>query len=239
MNKTTLCSEPNMVLVQSFENFSGGYNPKTGFFISRTVLDGDYYKDVNKIVEGWVDNMYVDPKLMEQFGKGAGKFEVVSLKSYDGTNENIYAPPERELPDNFKYTPAYYSSPNLKKVIDWFQCEKTRVRVFRQLPGKNVELHHDFDNEREDFSDENIMLRVFMPLTDRDAYLNLANENSDIMVKLVKGQFAIINVDTVWHGSITFDNEPRDWLNMIVKWNPWLHELTRAKPIVGIERIKL
>ena len=82
-------------------------------------------------------------------------------------------------------------------------------------------------------------VRVMMPLTDRDAYLNLANENSDIMVKLVKGQFAIINVDTVWHGSITFDNEPRDMLNMIVKWNPWLHELTRSKPIVDIERIKL
>ena len=63
--------------------------------------------------------------------------------------------------------------------------------------------------------------------------------NQKLMVKLVKGQFAIINVDTVWHGSITFDNEPRDMLNMIVKWNPWLHELTRSKPIVDIERIKL
>ena len=40
-------------------------------------------------------------------------------------------------------------------------------------------------------------------------------------------------------GSITFDNEPRDMLNMIVKWNSWLHELTRAKPLVDIERIKL
>ena len=116
---------------------------------------------------------------------------------------------------------------------------KNKGASLQTTTWKNVELHHDFDNEREDFSDENIMVRVFMPLTDRDAYLNLANENSDIMVKLVKGQFAIINVDTVWHGSITFDNKPRDWLNMIVKWNPWLHELTRAKPIVGIERIKL
>ena len=221
----------------TFEDFSGGYNPKTGFFISRTVLDGDYYKDVDRIVEGWV-NMYADPNLQHTV-KGAGKFNVVSLKSYDGTNERMDSPPEPEVPDNFKYTPAYYSSPILKKAVDWFQCEKTRVRVFRQLPGKNLELHHDFDNERQNFSDENIMVRVMMPLTDRDAYLNLANENSDIMVKLVKGQFAIINVDTVWHGSITFDNEPRDMLNMIVKWNTWLQELTRSKPLVDIERIKL
>ena len=221
----------------TFKNFSGGYNPKTGFFISRTILDGDYTSDINKIVEGWV-NMYADPALQHTV-KGAGKFNVVSLKSHDGTNETMDSPPEPEVPDRFKYTPAYYSSPILKKAVDWFQCEKTRVRVFRQLPGKNLELHHDFDNERQKFSDDNIMVRLFMPLTNRDAYLNLANENCDVMVKLEKGQFAIINTDFVWHGSTTYDDKPRDMLNIIMKWNPWLHNLTRSKPFVDIERIKL
>lgn len=221
----------------TFNNFSGGYNPKTGFFISRTILDGDYTSDIDKIVEGWV-NMYADPALQHTV-KGAGKFNVVSLKSHDGTNETMDSPPEPEVPDRFKYTPAYYSSPILKKAVDWFQCEKTRVRVFRQLPGKNLELHHDFDNERQEFSDDNIMVRLFMPLTNRDAYLNLANENSDVMVKLEKGQFAIINTDFVWHGSTTYDDKPRDMLNIIMKWNPWLHNLTRSKPFVDIERIKL
>ena len=83
------------------------------------------------------------------------------------------------------------------------------------------------------------MVRLFMPLTDRDAYLNLANENSDVMVKLEKGQFTIINTDFVWHGSTTYDDKPRDMLNIIMKWNPWLHNLTRSKPFVDIERIKL
>ena len=221
----------------TFKNFSGGYNPKTGFFISRTILDGDYTSDIDKIIEGWV-NMYADPALQHTV-KGAGKFNVVSLKSHDGTNETMDSPPEPEVPDRFKYTPAYYSSPILKKAVDWFQCEKTRVRVFRQLPGKNLELHHDFDNERQEFSDDNIMVRLFMPLTNRDAYLNLANENSDVMVKLEKGQFAIINTDFVWHGSTTYDDKPRDMLNIIMKWNPWLHNLTRSKPFVDIERIKL
>ena len=221
----------------TFKDFSGGYNPKTGFFISRTILNGDYTSDVNRIVEGWV-NMYADPALQHTV-KGAGKFNVVSLKSHDGTNETMDSPPEPEVPDRFKYTPAYYSSPILRKAIDWFQCEKTRVRVFRQLPGKNLELHHDFDNERQNFNDDNIMVRLFMPLTNRDAYLNLANENSDVMVKLEKGQFAIINTDFVWHGSTTYDNNPRDMLNIIMKWNPWLHNLTRSKPFVDIERIEL
>ena len=221
----------------TFKNFSGGYNPKTGFFISRTILDGDYTSDIDKIVEGWV-NMYADPALQHTV-KGAGKFNVVSLKSHDGTNETMDSPPEPEVPDRFKYTPAYYSSPILKKAVDWFQCEKTRVRVFRQLPGKNLELHHDFDNQRQKFSDDNIMVRLFMPLTNRDAYLNLANENSDVMVKLEKGQFAIINTDFGWHGSTTYDDKPRDMLNIIMKWNPWLHNLTRSKPFVDIERIEL
>ena len=221
----------------TFKNFSGGYNPKTGFFISRTILDGDYTSDIDKIIKGWV-NMYADPALQHTV-KGAGKFNVISLKSHDGTNETMDSPPEPEVPDRFKYTPAYYSSPILKKAVDWFQCEKTRVRVFRQLPGKNLELHHDFDNERQKFSDDNIMVRLFMPLTNRDAYLNLANENSDVMVKLEKGQFAIINTDFVWHGSTTYDDKPRDMLNIIMKWNPWLHNLTRSKPFVDIERIKL
>jgi len=221
----------------TFKDFSGGYNPKTGFFISRTVLDADYTQDINRIVEGWV-NMYADP-LLQHNVKGAGKFKVVSLKSRNGTNEAMDSPPEPEIPANFKYTPAYYSSPSLRKVVDWFQCEKTRVRIFRQLPGKNLELHHDFDNEKQNFNDDNIMVRLLMPLTNRDAYLNLANENSDVMVKLEKGQFAIINVDTIWHGSITYDDRPRDMLNIIMKWNDWLYDLTRSKPLVELERIKL
>ena len=90
---------------RDFKDFSGGYNPKTGFFISRTVLDADYTPDVNKLVEGWV-NMYADP-LLQHNVKGAGKFKVVSLKSRDGTNEAMDSPPEPEVPKNFKYTPAY------------------------------------------------------------------------------------------------------------------------------------
>ena len=110
----------------TFKDFSGGYNPKTGFFISRTVLDGDYYKDVDRIVEGWV-NMYADPNLQHTV-KGAGKFNVVSLKSYDGTNERMDSPPEPEVPDNFKYTPAYYSRPILKKAVVAFIGEKDPLR---------------------------------------------------------------------------------------------------------------
>ena len=39
----------NYAQPHSFKDFSGGYNPKTGFFISRTILDGDYNSDIEKI----------------------------------------------------------------------------------------------------------------------------------------------------------------------------------------------
>ena len=84
------------------------------------------------------------------------------------------------------------------------------------------------------------MVRILMPLNSkRDSYLNLANSNSDIMVKLEKGQFAIINTDFVWHGTVTYDSKPRDMLNMIVKWNDWLYDITRSKPNVAVERISI
>ena len=79
-----------------------------------------------------------------------------------------------------------------------------------------------------------------MPLNDeRDSYLNLANANCDVMVKLEKGQFAIINTDFVWHGTVTYDKRPSDMLNMIVKWNKWLYDLTRPKSHVTIERVSI
>ena len=108
------------------------------------------------------------------------------------------------------------------------------------MPKQNLELHHDFDNERHSYNKDNTMVRILMPLNDeRDAYLNLANANSDITLKLTKGQFILLNTDYVWHGTVNNDSKPRDMLNMIVEWNDWLHSLTRSKSNVEIERINL
>ena len=226
-----------MTTKHTFNDFQGGYNPLKGIYVSKVILDADFSKDINGIEQGWT-NMYADPKLQTNV-KGSGKFTVVSFKSRDGNNETMDSPPEPEIPENFQYTPAYYSSDKIKKAIDWFKCDKTRVRIFRQLPGKNLELHHDFDNEKQGFDPDMTMVRILMPLTDSDSYLNLANSDSDVMIKLVKGQFAIVNVDTVWHGSVSYDEEPRDMLNIIAKWNDWLDTMTRPKPIVKLERITL
>mgnify|MGYP001170279947 CR=1 FL=1 len=225
----------------SFEDFEGGYNPHSGFYFSRTILDADYDADIKKLQDQMI-NLQCNPDYMRHLeDRNTDEiFKIISFKSADGTNDTQSAPPEPEIPSNFSYTPAYYDSPSIRKAIDWFQCEKARVRIFRQQPGQNLQLHHDFDNERHSYNKDHTMVRILMPLNDeRDSYVNLANANCDAMVKLEKGQFAIINTDYVWHGTVTYDKRPRDMLNMIVKWNDWLHDLTRPKSHVAIERITL
>ena len=144
-----------------------------------------------------------------------------------------------ERPEQFTYTPAYYSSPNLKAAVDWFKCDKARIRIFRQLPGQNVLLHHDFDNERTNFSKENITVRIIVNLSDTDSYFQLVNESCDITIRLVQGQFTIINTDFTWHATRNKDTVHRDTLNMIVKWNDWLAELTKPREVLEIEEVKL
>lgn len=225
----------------SFKDFNGGYDPHKGFYVSRTILDADFDEDIKKI-ENKMLTLMCDPNYSRHLNDRNTDdiFKIISFKSLDGTNETQSAPPEPERPENFSYTPAYYESESIRKAIDWFQCEKARVRIFRQLPKQNLELHHDFDNERHSYNKDNTMVRILMPLNDeRDAYLNLANANSDITLKLTKGQFILLNTDYVWHGTVNNDSKPRDMLNMIVEWNDWLHSLTRSKSNVEIERINL
>ena len=33
----------------SFKDFTGGYNPHSGFFLSRTILDGNYDTDIKQL----------------------------------------------------------------------------------------------------------------------------------------------------------------------------------------------
>jgi len=58
-------------------------------------------------------------------------------------------------------------------------------------------------------------------------------------VKMQKGQFIIMNADTVWHATRNNDELPRNTLNMIVKWNDWLSDITRPRETLELEKIKI
>ena len=224
--------------IHRVSDFKGGYDPVNGFYLSRQIFEADFESDLDKLnLSKLVCNSHYLKHLDDRNTDDI--FRIISLKSLDGTNETQSCPPQEEKPDMFSYTPAYESSPTLKNLCDWFQCEKARIRIFRQLPGQTVQLHHDFDNERCGFNDQNLTVRIIVNLSDTDSYFQLVNKTCNMTIRMQKGQFMVINTDTVWHATRNNDSVHRDTLNMIVKWNDWLHDLTNAKDEFIVERIKI
>ena len=98
----------------SFKDFTGGYNPHSGFFLSRTILDGDYDTDIKQLEDKML-NLQCDPNYSRHLEDRNTDdiFKIISFKSADGTNETQSAPPEPEIPENFSYTPCLlYTSPS-------------------------------------------------------------------------------------------------------------------------------
>jgi hypothetical protein len=207
-------------------NFTGGFDPIDGFYLSKQMFDADFGQDLDRL--GMAIN-----------GEDT-VFDFKMLRSLDGTDDMYTAPSGRIDPAMYSYTPAYHSSQALRALCDWFQCDKARIRIMRQLPGQHVQLHHDFDNTNHNPSNpKDIVVRILVNLTDTDSYFNLINRSCDMTVKMQKGQFVIMNADTVWHATRNDDKVPRNTLNMIVKWNDWLRDITRPKETLTLEKIKV
>ena len=207
-------------------NFDGGFDPVNGFYLSKQMFHTDFTKDLARL--GLATNI------------NDTVFDFKMLRSSDGSDDMYTAPSGRIDPDMYSYTPAYHSSQKLRALCDWFKCDKARIRIMRQFPGQHVQLHHDFDNANHSKSDpKDIVVRILVNLTDTDSYFNLTNESCDMTVKMQKGQFIIMNADTVWHATRNNDQLPRNTLNMIVKWNDWLSDMTRPKETLELEIIKI
>ena len=224
----------------TIDDMQARYNPFNGFYISRHQLKADYQADIDNLQ---MQQLPCSPEQTHhlQDRNTDDIFRIISLRSIDGTNDNhlVANAMASEEPADYTYTPAYYNSPNLQKCIDWFQVDKARIRIFRQLPGANVQMHHDFDNERHNFDPNNITVRIIVNLGDTDSYYQLVNDSCDVTFKLEKGQFTIINTDFVWHATKNLDDEPRNTMNIICKWNAWLEEITAPQKELMIEKVQL
>ena len=110
-------------------------------------------------------------------------------------------------------------------MIDWFKCEKTRIRIFQQKPGHTMEVHTDFDNQRGQEHGET--LRIFVQLNDMPggAWFRFKTEDSEMSINLQKGQFLIFNPDHTGHGTENVTDIPRNTFMMVVKRNEWLDNL--------------
>ena len=207
-------------------DFDGGFDPVNGFYLSKQIFDSDFTKDLMRL--GLATNI------------NDTVFDFKMLRSSDGSDDMYTAPSGRIDPAMYSYTPAYHSSQELRSLCDWFKCDKARIRIMTQFPGQHVQLHHDFDNAyHEQSHPKDIVVRILVNLTDTDSYFNLINKSCDMTVKMQKGQFMIMNADTVWHATRNLDELYRNTLNMIVKWNDWLNDITRPRETLELEKIKI
>ena len=128
-----------------------GYNPSTGVYASSYIFQGDWedeLKALNFTKRG------IKIKEAEQIDKDKGQDEQYlynSFRSADGkdtTHDQLQDFWKEENPADYKDTNSKLASPKLAAICDWFQCDKTRIRIFQQQPGAYMQMHTDFDNQR-------------------------------------------------------------------------------------------
>ena len=216
-----------------------GYNPNTGIYASPFIFQGDWDSEIEALNFTRREKPVSDKNIIK-FDEDKGIVEGYlynAFKSQDGSESTTEITDfwAEENPADFKYTDSYYNSPKLKAMIDWFQCEKTRIRIFQQQPGHSMEIHTDFDNQRgNDFGET---LRIFVQLNDMPAgaWFHFKTADSQVHINLQKGQFLIFNPDHTGHGTQNLTSIPRNTFMMVVKRNEWLDNLIKQETMQFID----
>lgn len=207
-----------------------GYRPLTGIYTSPVIFQGTWEDEIETLPFAKTPFTYPEMEVVDKV-KGQQSYDFCAFKSIDGgtltwnqtlTDEGFW---DEEIPEDYKYTDAYYSCSQIRKIIDWFQCEKTRVRIFRQQPGHVNPLHTDYDNRRGWVHGQT--LRVFVQLSDLgvNSWFKFRTDDCEINTSLNRGQFVILNTDHVAHQTENLGDKPRDMLAMIIKKNDWVDNL--------------
>jgi hypothetical protein len=196
------------------------WDTKKGFYVSTVVLDAPWEEEVTG-VETRVGE-HINPTTISRRGFD-DKITYNNFKSLDGSPWTKPARKDRgEMPDDFVWTPTYYDNPVLRAVIDWFPVKKTRVRLARTKAGATIGAHFDWDNRRLGFPDDKELLRIWVAMDDGNAcWYRLTNGVCDANISLKRGQFLILNTDTVIHQTETCDND-RSNLIIHVESNQWI-----------------
>ena len=216
-----------------------GYNPTTGIYASSYIFTGDWENELKNLSYTARETEVKDDNIA-QFDAEKGivtNYLYNAFRSEDGksTTTEISDFWSEEDPKSFSYTDSYYSSPKLAAICDWFQCEKTRIRIFQQQPGHKMDIHTDFDNKRGNEYGET--LRIFVQLSDMPggAWYHFKTEDSQVHINLQKGQFLIFNPDHTGHGTENLTDMPRNTFMMVVKRNEWIDSLIENETIQYID----
>jgi hypothetical protein len=204
------------------------WNTSNGFYISPIILDAPWDDEVAKLQPAIGEHINKHCLEKRNFDE---KIIWLSFKSKDGDPYTKPAIPNKgEIPEDYKWTSAYYDNPVLKKLIDWFPVEKTRVRLSQEQPGAVLQPHFDWDNTR--FADEvkDRVVRIWVQLDDSECWYRLTNGDVDASFTLKRGQFIVLNVDTVIHATYNRSDKPRNNLIIHAHTNFWIKNLPDLFP---------
>ena len=209
-----------------------GYNPTTGIYASSYIFTGDWEDELKALTYTRRHGGHKENEKIDQLKGQDSQYLYNAFRSPDGketttdmTQKDFW---QEEAPESCQYTSSYYNSPKLRAILDWFQCDKTRIRIFQQQPGAYMQLHTDFDNQRgnEKYGET---LRIFVQLTDQPggAWYRFQTADSEVSINLQKGQFLIFNPDHTGHQTQNITDVPRNSFMLIVKRNAWIDSLSQ------------
>lgn len=218
-----------------------GYSTKYGVYTSNYIFNGNWHDELfgleytsRKQLPSDDAVKARDDALGIEQGYTYNSFKSATGESdFHGQKGNFW---DEERPEDFTYTDSYYNSPKLRQIVDWFQCEKARVRIFKQAPGHHVKLHTDFDNQQKG-TECGETVRIFVQLSDAPggAWYRYRSQDSDVSVNLQKGQFLIYNQDFVEHQVENIMNTFNYKFMIVAKVNDWIENLCKNETVTYID----
>lgn len=193
------------------------------FIIANTLIKGEWSSVLNKLSYFKCDDYDLKNAITG-----------VALKSESGIVNDLLRSKPVEKPEDYSFT-KLYEHKTLKSLVDIFELETTRIRIFKQEPEHKTSLHIDYNNTNS--NKEDYLIRIWVALnSNKDFKYFFKDKKSNIIntVYLEKGQSVIFNPDTVYHGATNNSNENRYSLNIIAKPNDWLRHFAERKEIITI-----
>ena len=217
-----------------------GYNPTTGIYASSYIFQGDWEDELKALTYTRRHGGHKEVEKIDNMKGQDAQYLYNAFRSPDGKEtttdmlqDNFW---QEEDPASCQYTPSYYASPKLRAILDWFQCDKTRIRICQQQPGAYMQMHTDFDNQRGN-TNFGETLRIFVQLTDQPggAWYRFKTADSEVSINLQKGQFLIFNPDHTGHQTQNLTEVPRNAFMLIVKRNAWLDSLSKNETMTFLD----
>ena len=231
--KLLYASQDENGIVQDIQGYKPeGYNGEFGIVLPNITFKGDFEEELADQTFYDVPDATEVPEMLAVDGKKGQQagYKNLCFKGPNGRNDDYNAPGDsfwnEENPDEMKYTPAYYDCPQIRALIDWFQCPLKRVRIFQQQPGHYMDLHTDFDNQKGMELGQTVRIFVQLNENNGDFHYRFKTSDSDITVNLNKGQFLVFNQDKVAHATKnSSETRVRNAFMFVAIRNEWLDKL--------------